>query len=325
MDALTRTVKQLGGTPKRPKTNFDAVIEGGEKKVLETAAVVENLGAAAYLGQAAGSSREVLAAALAIHTRRGAARRRSQRGGGQDDRPRRRLREAGLDGRGPAAGQAVPRLTRPSEKRRHHMSNDTTMAAPELAAIDIKGVTRQSFIVRGALAAGAVYGREHRRARSSQGAGPGRGRRRRDPELRPDPRVPGGGLLRAGLKQVEGTVGRGEGAGHDAPRQRERARGRAHHRHQGRRRQARQGRPGGGLRMAFGSEKSFLKLAQTFEDTGVSAYNGAGPLIESQGHPRGRGQHRPGGGPPRGGHPAAERRPDHRRRRSTRRSTWPPC
>ncbi|MGH2804431.1 MAG: ferritin-like domain-containing protein, partial [Thermoleophilaceae bacterium] len=27
--------------------------------------------------------------------------------------------------------------------------------------------------------------------------------------------------------------------------------------------------------------KSFLKLAQTFEDTGVSAYNGAAPAIES--------------------------------------------
>jgi hypothetical protein len=69
VDALTRTVGQLGGTPKRPKTNFDAVIEGGEKKVLETAAVVENLGAAAYLGQAPRiTSREVLAAALAIHS-----------------------------------------------------------------------------------------------------------------------------------------------------------------------------------------------------------------------------------------------------------------
>jgi hypothetical protein len=32
---------------------------------------------------------------------------------------------------------------------------------------------------------------------------------------------------------------------------------------------------------AFASEKSFLKLAQTLEDTGVSAYNGAGPAIKS--------------------------------------------
>ena len=69
VDALTGTVKQLGGTPKRPKTNFDAVLEGGQKMVLETAATVENLGAAAYLGQAGRiKSKEILAAALAIHS-----------------------------------------------------------------------------------------------------------------------------------------------------------------------------------------------------------------------------------------------------------------
>ncbi|MFL5335267.1 MAG: ferritin-like domain-containing protein [Geminicoccaceae bacterium] len=69
VDALTQTVKQLGGTPKRPKTNFDAVIKGGPKTVLETAATVENLGAAAYLGQAPRiQSKTVLASALAIHT-----------------------------------------------------------------------------------------------------------------------------------------------------------------------------------------------------------------------------------------------------------------
>ena len=69
VDALTATVEKLGGKPKRPKTNFDAVIEGGVKKILETAAVVENLGAAAYLGQAPRiQSKEVLAAALAIHS-----------------------------------------------------------------------------------------------------------------------------------------------------------------------------------------------------------------------------------------------------------------
>jgi rubrerythrin len=33
---------------------------------------------------------------------------------------------------------------------------------------------------------------------------------------------------------------------------------------------------------AFSSQKSFLKLAQTFEDTGVSAYNGAAPQIKSK-------------------------------------------
>ena len=69
VEALTATVKQLGGKPKPPKTNFDAVIEGGMKMVLETAATVENLGAAAYLGQAGRiQSKEVLAAALSIHT-----------------------------------------------------------------------------------------------------------------------------------------------------------------------------------------------------------------------------------------------------------------
>ena len=69
VDALAAAVKQLGGTPKRPKTTFTSVIEGGPDMVLETAAVVENLGAAAYLGQAGRiKSKEILASALAIHT-----------------------------------------------------------------------------------------------------------------------------------------------------------------------------------------------------------------------------------------------------------------
>ena len=65
--ALTGFVKQLGGKPApKPKTEFPLK---SAKSVLELAATVENLGAAAYLGQAANiKSPEVLASALAIHS-----------------------------------------------------------------------------------------------------------------------------------------------------------------------------------------------------------------------------------------------------------------
>ncbi len=65
--ALTAAVKQLGGKPApEPKAEFP--LESA-KSVLELAATVENLGAAAYLGQAANiESPEVLASALAIHS-----------------------------------------------------------------------------------------------------------------------------------------------------------------------------------------------------------------------------------------------------------------
>ena len=70
VEALTATVKQLGGKPApKPKTKFEDVIAGGPEKILETAAAVENLGAAAYLGQAGNiKDKEILAAALAIHS-----------------------------------------------------------------------------------------------------------------------------------------------------------------------------------------------------------------------------------------------------------------
>jgi hypothetical protein len=65
--ALEATVKKLGGTPAaKPKTKFPLTSAGS---VLKLAATVENLGAAAYLGQAGNiQSKEVLAAALSIHT-----------------------------------------------------------------------------------------------------------------------------------------------------------------------------------------------------------------------------------------------------------------
>jgi len=67
VSALTAAVKQLGGKPApQPKTEFP--LESA-KAVLELAGTVENIGAAAYLGQAANiRSPEVLASALAIHS-----------------------------------------------------------------------------------------------------------------------------------------------------------------------------------------------------------------------------------------------------------------
>jgi hypothetical protein len=67
VEALTAAVKSMGGKPApEPKTEFPL---DSAKAVLELAATVENLGAAAYLGQAANiKSPEVLASALAIHS-----------------------------------------------------------------------------------------------------------------------------------------------------------------------------------------------------------------------------------------------------------------
>ncbi len=67
VDALTATAKKLGGpAAKAPKAEFPLE---DPTAVLKLAATVENLGAAAYLGQAANiESPEILAAALSIHS-----------------------------------------------------------------------------------------------------------------------------------------------------------------------------------------------------------------------------------------------------------------
>ena len=67
VDALKATVKTLGGTPAaKPVGKFPVT---SATQVAKLAATVENLGAAAYLGQAGNiQSPTVLAAALSIHT-----------------------------------------------------------------------------------------------------------------------------------------------------------------------------------------------------------------------------------------------------------------
>jgi rubrerythrin len=67
VEALHGTVIKLGGKP-APKPRSEFPLENA-KSVAELAGTVENLGAAAYLGQAANiESAEVLAAALSIHS-----------------------------------------------------------------------------------------------------------------------------------------------------------------------------------------------------------------------------------------------------------------
>lgn len=65
--ALTAAAKALGGKPApKPKTKFPL---DSADSVLKLAATVENVGAAAYLGQAGLiKSKDILAAALSIHT-----------------------------------------------------------------------------------------------------------------------------------------------------------------------------------------------------------------------------------------------------------------
>jgi rubrerythrin len=68
--ALERWVSRLGGDrPEAPPTDFDGIFAAGSDEVLASAASLENLSAAAYLGQINRvQDRNLLAAMLAIHT-----------------------------------------------------------------------------------------------------------------------------------------------------------------------------------------------------------------------------------------------------------------
>ncbi len=154
------------------------------------------------------------------------------------------------------------------------------LVAPELAAIDVQGINRQSFIVRGAVAAGAVYGLGAvgpfvGRAIAQEGGG--------DVEILNFAltlEYLEAAFYNQALRQVGDLSGDVRSLATEI-RDNEVA-------HVGALAETieRLGgmpvkAPGVDFGNAFANQKAFLKLAQTFEDTGVSAYNGAAPAIES--------------------------------------------
>jgi rubrerythrin len=160
------------------------------------------------------------------------------------------------------------------------MSNQK-LAAPELAAIDVKGHTRQAFIMRGAVATGSVYGLAAvgpfvREAIAQEGGG--------DVEILNfaltlefleaafyEQALQKTGGLSPESKKLATEIGENEAEHVTALTSTIKELG-------GKPTAA----PGVDFGKAFASEKSFLKLAQTLEDTGVSAYNGAAPQIKSK-------------------------------------------
>ena len=152
--------------------------------------------------------------------------------------------------------------------------------APELAAIEIHGTTRSAFLLRSAVAAGAVYGLGTvspfvSRALAQDGGG--------DVEILNfaltleyleaafyAQALKQVGDMSGGVKKLATEIRDNEDAHVDALKAAIEGAGAKPVK-----------APGVKFGGAFKNEKSFLKLAQTLEDTGVSAYNGAAPQIES--------------------------------------------
>lgn len=152
---------------------------------------------------------------------------------------------------------------------------NSKLAAPELAAVEVHGTTRGAFIMRAALAAGSVYGLGTvgpfvTEALAQDNAG--------DIEilnfaltlefLEADFYRSARGLDRATTALAK-NFGAEEQAHVEAITKAIRGLG---------------GKPAKKPTTNFpgGGQEAFLKLAQTLEDTGVSAYNGAAPMIKSK-------------------------------------------
>ncbi len=154
----------------------------------------------------------------------------------------------------------------------------SNLAVPELGSVRVDGLTRQAFILRSALAVGAVYGAATigpfvgQALAQEEGAGGDIDvlnfaltleyletefyERALDLPLSPDVMVLAqtfGTHEREHVEALKETIASLGGTPVEKPR----------------------------VSFPTGGEPAFLKMAQTFEETGLSAYNGAAPRIES--------------------------------------------
>jgi serine-rich repeat adhesion-like glycoprotein len=158
---------------------------------------------------------------------------------------------------------------------------DTThLAAPELEAVEVTGSTRGAFLLRGALATGALLG--------GSAVSPFVGRALAQ-ETGGDADILNFALTLEYLEAAfyDRAVGKGRGMSSETRRlARELRDNETAHVDALKETIKRLGAkpvkaPTVGFGDVFTSERTFLKLAQTLEDTGVSAYNGAAPQIKS--------------------------------------------
>ncbi len=153
--------------------------------------------------------------------------------------------------------------------------DNSKLAAPELAAVEIHGFTRGAFIMRAALAAGSVYGLQTvgpfvNEALAQDKAG--------DIEIL-NFALTLEFLETAFYRSAEGLSGEAAALA--------RTFGDEEAEHVAALTKAIEGLGGTPAKKPTasfpkGDQAAFLKLAQTLEDTGVSAYNGAAPKIQSK-------------------------------------------
>lgn len=159
---------------------------------------------------------------------------------------------------------------------------NANLAVPELATVRVGGMTRSSFILRGALAAGAVYG--------GAAIGPFVKRALAQGEaIAPDTEILNFALTLEELEAAfyEQALQRAGLTGEVRALTEEIESNESEHVDRLRAALEELGSaPDAPSRFDFGnafsSESSYLELAQTFEDTGVSAYNGVAPSLQDK-------------------------------------------